>query len=295
MTAPSDGAILFYNQIARAYGKTVYDIIITRHRKDAIMAKIIAFVNHKGGVAKTTTCTNMGACLVRKGYRTLVIDGDPQCNLTDTYRAEVHDVATLYDVLIQDEPAANAIQHTAGGDILAGDPLLENAEQLMNRIGRENVLRVALQPLAERYEYILIDTPPLTGILRNNALVAADSVIVPLTAERYAFSGLSDLAAAVANVRAYTPNQTLTIEGIVLVKVLPRRKLTRETAELLPGVCEQLGTRCYQTTIREAEAVRLAQAARQDIYTYAASCGGRCPVAEDYTALTEEFLMNQGQ
>lgn len=254
------------------------------------MAKIIAIVNQKGGVAKTTTATNMGAKLVMEGRKTMVIDCDPQCNLTDTYRAEVHDVATLYDVLIKNEPMKDVIQHTQYGDIIAGDPMLKNAERLMNQIGRENVLRVALENIADDYEFVVIDTPPQTGVLQNNALTAADTLIVPLTSERYSFSGLSDLAESINTVRMYTTNKDLKIEGLLCVKVDPRRKLAKEQADMLPELCKQLGTKCYETRIRDAEAVRQAQAERLNIYAYAETHGVKCPVADDYSAFVQEFL-----
>lgn len=254
------------------------------------MAKIIAIVNQKGGVAKTTTSASLASKLVMEGRKTLAIDGDPQCNLTDTYRAEVHDVATLYDVLVKDEPIKEAIQHTEAGDIIPCDPLLKNAEQLLTRIGRESILRVALEDIADDYEFIIVDTPPQTGVLQNNALTAANSIIIPLTAERYTFQGIADLNTSVNNVRMYTTNKDLKIEGLLFVRADSRRKLARETNEMLPAICEQLNTKCYNTRIREAEAVRQAQASRQTIYAYAAESKKPCPVAQDYADFVAEFL-----
>ena len=99
--------------------------------------RVIAITNQKGGVGKSTTATALATGLMREGYSTLLIDTDPQCNSTDTFRAVIRDQATLFDVLVKDEPIIEAIQHTEIGDILAGDPFLNDAEKLLSQQGRE--------------------------------------------------------------------------------------------------------------------------------------------------------------
>ena len=139
------------------------------------MAKIIAVTNQKGGVGKTTTATALATGLTRDGYKSLLMDLDPQCNSTDTFRAIIHDQATLFDVLVDRYPISQSIQHTEIGDIVAGDPLLEDAEQKIAEQGREYRLSEALDGLEENYDFIILDTPPNLGILLTNALTAADS------------------------------------------------------------------------------------------------------------------------
>jgi len=252
--------------------------------------KIITITNQKGGIGKTTTATALATGLARKGYKVLVADMDPQANTTDTFRALVNDRATLYDVLVAGEPVAAAIQHTDIGDILAGDPLLVDAEQIMAGQGREYRLREAFEGLPDGYDYVVIDTPPNLGVLLTNALTAADSVIIPIVADRYTFQGLNELDKTIARVRKYS-NPRLRIDGLLLVKNDPRKKLSKEAQELLPQLCKDLGTRHFTTFIREAEAVRQAQKRRVSLFTWAP----KCTAAADYEAFINEYLRHTAQ
>jgi len=247
--------------------------------------KIIAITNQKGGVGKTTTATALATGLTREGYKVLMVDMDPQSNTTDTFRALIHNQATLYDVLVASEPIASAIQHTDIGDILAGDPLLVDAEQIIAGQGREHRLREAFEGLPEGYDYVIIDTPPNLGVLLTNALTAADSVIIPIVADRYTFQGLNELDKTIARVRKYS-NPRLRIDGLLLVKNDPRKKLSKEAQELLPQLCKDLGTRHFTTFIREAEAVRQAQKRRVSLFTLAPDS----TAAADYEAFIDEYL-----
>lgn len=249
------------------------------------MTRVIAVTNQKGGVGKTTTATALATGLNRKGKKTLIMDLDPQCNTTDTFRALIHDQATMYDVLVAGDPIEEAIQHTDIGDIVAGDPLLADAEQKLSQQGREYRLKEAMETLPEEYDFIIIDTPPNLGVLLTNALTAANSCIIPITPERFSFQGLDELDKTIARVRKYS-NHELEIDGLLLVKSDLRRRLTKEAQKNLPAICESLDTKVFKTYIREAEAVRQAQERRTSLFNWAPDS----TAAEDYRDFIEEYL-----
>lgn len=248
-------------------------------------ATIYAIANQKGGIAKTTTALNLAAGLKLAGKKVLLIDADPQCNSSDTVHAEIHDIETLYDIMVDGADPHTAIQHTEACDVIPGDPLLAYAEAKLPVVGRDNLLRNAIKQVRGEYEYIIIDTPPQLGSMLNNALVAAEKVIVPITPERYTLQGLSELNRTIQLVRQNTVNENLKISGLLLVKTDPRRQMAKETMEILPGICEQMGTRCYKSFIREAEAVRKSQRNRMTIFQYRDIAKKR----EDSTGVLKDF------
>ena len=251
--------------------------------------RVIAITNQKGGVGKSTTATALATGLMREGYSTLLIDTDPQCNSTDTFRAVIRDQATLFDVLVKDEPIVEAIQHTEIGDILAGDPFLNDAEKLLSQQGREYRLKEALEGLPkDKYDFVLIDTPPDLGILLTNALTAADGCIIPITPDRYSLQGLSQLDETIARVRKYS-NHDLEIDGLLIVMNEARTKLSKEVREMIPAVCDKLGTRCFATSIRRTQAVKEAQKRRQSLFTWAPDS----TAAKDYEAFIDEYMRLQ--
>lgn len=247
--------------------------------------KIIAVTNQKGGVAKTTTATAMAAGLRKRGYRVLLIDTDYQGNSSDTYRAKIEDQSTLFDVLCAGDKISDAIQHTEAGDIVASDPLLEEAEQRLTTQGREFKLREALEEIEGQYDYIILDTPPGLGILLINALTAATSCVIPMSADRYGLQGLSGLDKSIGRVRRYS-NRDLKIDGLLFCKYNPRLNLSKSVMEVVEGVEKALGTKMYETTIRESVAAREAQAARMTLFDAAPNC----TAAKDYDAFLDEYL-----
>ena len=246
--------------------------------------KIITVTNQKGGAGKTTTAATLAAGLLLKGYKTLLIDLDPQGNLSYTAGANT-DGATALGVLTGEVKLQDAIQHTASGDIIAASKALSGADAFIADTGKEYRLKEALEALQGLYDYVIVDTPPALGILTINALTACNSVIIPAQADIYSLQGIEQLAETMKPVKKYC-NPALQIEGIVLTRYSPRSILSREVAELAEQLAAKLGTKLFKATIREAISVKEAQISQQTLYSYAP----KAKVTEDYTALIEELL-----
>ena len=247
--------------------------------------KIIAVSNQKGGVGKTTTATTLAYGLKLRGKRVLLVDCDPQGNSTDTWRAtNKSGFPTLADLLFTNEPAEECIQHTEMGDILAGDPVLEDAEKHLTGFAGFFKLKKRLEPLLPLYDHIILDTPPNLGILLQNALIAAEGVIVPVTCGRYALQGMGRFVETVNDVKSQ-PNPDLEILGMLLVQYAGRRVLAREVVAGLPDLAGKLGTRVFDTKIRRTEMVEKAQAERVPLQRYAPDA----TAAVDYAALIDEL------
>lgn len=178
------------------------------------MAKVLAFVNQKGGVGKTTSAVNLAAALQKAGKRVLLCDFDPQANATSGLGVEKSTAAhSTYDIVIEDFPAADAVIHTKYCDVLASNVALSGAGvELVGVEKREYALKTALQPLREQYDYIFIDCPPSLELLTLNALCAADQVLIPVQCEYYALEGLSDLMVTLRAVKRRL-NPTISIFG----------------------------------------------------------------------------------
>ncbi len=248
------------------------------------MSQVLAVINQKGGVAKTTTALALGAGLARKNFKTLLIDLDAQGNLSYTMEAQ-NTGATALDVLTRKVTAQAAIQHTAQGDVIAASPALSGADMVLTQTGKEYRLREALKPLAGKYDYVVIDTPPALGILTVNALTACTGIIIPAQADIYSLAGIGQLYSTISAVKEYT-NPNLKILGILLTRHNSRAILSRDIAEMAQNTAEQLGTVAYKAIIRECIALKEAAYCKQDIYTYAPKSNATA----DYTALVDEVL-----
>lgn len=251
-------------------------------------AKIICVANFKGGIGKTTTADAVASILSEMGLKTLLIDADPQCNSTDTYRASTQNTATLYDVILDYEdplPINEAIQKTSSGDIIASDPELRESDTKFQHDGNEYFrLADALGNLSG-YSYVVIDTAPANNILLKNCLVASDYVLIPITADRYSIQGLSELNKTIISQQKRN-NPKLKIAGILLIKFKSKQILAKEVQSALTHISDQMHTKVFNSTIRENIAVQKAQAARTMLINY----DNHCNAAHDYRTFVNELL-----
>lgn len=199
-------------------------------------ARVVALVNQKGGVGKSTTAVNLGAALAMIGKSVLVIDDDPQGNTTTGFGIEKSSVrASTYEVLMRQASIEEAIRGTEIDrlQVVPATINLAGAEiELVSELARETRLREAIAPIADRYEYVLIDSPPSLGLLTINALVAATEAMIPVQAEFYALEGLSQLTGVVNRVREAL-NPALHVSGVLVTMYDGRTRLAVEVLEEL--------------------------------------------------------------
>jgi len=253
------------------------------------MGKIIAIANQKGGVGKTTTTINLGASLAANDLKVLIVDSDPQGNATTGLGVSKSEGRpTLYQVLMGEHDIAEAVVHTEfeGLDIVPSDKNLVAANlELVELAERETRLREKIEPIRERYRYILIDCPPALDLLTVNAMVAADSVLIPMQCEFFALEGISQLLDTVDRVRhAFEPN--LKVEGVLLTMYDDRTNLTRQVEQDLREFFED---DVFKTVIPRS--IRLAEAPSfgKPILSYDVRSRG----AESYIQLAKEILANE--
>jgi chromosome partitioning protein len=254
------------------------------------MGHVIALAMQKGGVGKTTTTLNLGVALAERGRRVLLIDIDPQANLTqglgiDPSRLEY----SVYEVLLNPErgPGFATLSTSAGVDLVPAALTLAGAElELAGKVGRELLLRKALRPTRGTYEYVLIDPPPSLGIFSLNALAAADTVVVPLQLHAYALKAMPQLEATIELVKEINPGLAI---GGVLCTLADRR--TNLSHEIEQQVRERYGAQVFETVIPVN--VRLAEAptAGTPISRYAPASAG----ALAYAALAAELEARYGR
>ena len=245
---------------------------------------VLAVINQKGGVGKSTTAAAIGRAFSLSGAKVLFIDLDAQGNLTYIMGAGATG-ANVLDVLQEPEKIKEAIQHTPQGDIIASARGLAIADQLFTDTGKEYLLKEALEGIRGLYDHVIIDTPPALGILTVNALTACNGAIVPAQADVLSLQGIGQLKGTIDRVKKYT-NLDLEIKGIVLTRYNGRAIISRDITELMEATAEKLQTRLYNTRIRECTAIKEAQAQKTDIFTYAP----RSNAAKDYRALADEIL-----
>jgi chromosome partitioning protein len=252
-------------------------------REEGVMANVIALANQKGGVAKTTTTLNLGVALRELGNRVLVIDLDPQGNLTMSQGMNPDAIErSMFDVLVHRIPISDVIK-TVEVDIAVASIDLAGAELALSAlIGRERALEKALVEVRDRYDYILVDTPPSLGLLTINAFVAAEGVIVPVQCEYLSLRGLVQLENTLAMVRENL-NPRVHVQGIVPTMYDGRTLHAREAIEILE---EHFGDLVYDTRIRKT--VRYAEAPVKGSSVLKYDPSG--PAAQAYRDLAKEVL-----
>jgi chromosome partitioning protein len=219
------------------------------------MAKNIAIANQKGGVGKTTSCVNLCCALKLLGKSVLLVDGDPQGNASSGMGVSKSTRPNTYDLLLGGASAADCVVHTDYGDVIpTGKELAAASIELIGSERREFVMKDALMTLYSDYDYIFIDCPPSLELLTVNALVAADSVLIPMQCEYYALEGIADLMTSIRLCKKRL-NRRLEVEGIVLTMYDARMNLTNQVADELR---RYLGGKVYETVIPRS--VRLSEA-----------------------------------
>mgnify|MGYP000158759745 CR=1 FL=1 len=245
------------------------------------MGKIISLLNHKGGVGKTTSAINIGAGLVELGQKVLLIDLDPQANLTLSLGIPRQKISIYESIRGESELVPYTVKE--GMDVITSSLDLSGAEmELINEAGREYILQELFQPVLEEYDYIIIDCPPSLGLLTLNALTTSDYVMIPLQTEFLALQGLTKIKQVIDKVR-FRLNKKLQIGGVIATMYDARKVLNRD---VVATIQKYFGEKVFKTLIRDNVTLAEAPAQRKDIFAYAKRSNG----AKDYLELCKEIM-----
>jgi chromosome partitioning protein len=245
------------------------------------MGKIISLLNHKGGVGKTTSAINIGAGLVELGKKVLLIDLDPQANLTLSLGVP-RQKNTIYEAL-RGESDLEPYECKENLHIITSSLDLSGAEmELINEAGREYILKELFATVEDDYDYIIIDCPPSLGLLTLNALTSSHVVFIPLQTEFLALQGVAKIKQIVDKVR-FRLNKELQIGGVIATMYDKRKVLNRDVVETIHKYFKE---KVFNTKIRNTVALAEAPSQRKDIFSYSRNCNG----AKDYLALCHEII-----
>lgn len=252
------------------------------------MAKVIVVTNQKGGVGKTTTCAAFTGIFRSRGKSVLAIDMDPQGNLSFSLGTEDRGF-TIHDVMTGKCTINDAIKTTHICDVITSNILLSGSELELTSKRREFILKDILETVKDRYDYIIIDTPPALSVLTINAYTAADDLIIPMTPEILSLQGIAQLRETILAVKKYY-NKALDVRGILLTKYVAKQKLAVEVGEMVEIVAQQLGTRVLENKISVSVAVAEAPAHQETLINYSPNC----KASKDYVKVCESLYPEIG-
>lgn len=253
--------------------------------------KIVSISNIKGGVGKTTTAAVLAAGLAEKGYRVLLIDSDPQTNLTMCFLQEQTDeLSSLYDIYGDGESIDDVkVPVRDNLDLIIGDFELCNVDIQFTKAGRLKMLKKAIKSIDGEYDFVIIDTPPNLGVLSLNAFIASDYMVVPMSADSFSLKGVRLLKETLDDVADETEKE-LPVAGILLTKYNSRTNVSKLLEKSLNSAAGLLGTKVFGNRIRQAVVVQESQIAKEDLFSYSPDA----KVAEDYKGFIDEFLERTG-
>lgn len=273
----------YYKQVEQTKGGAMITIVIC---------------NQKGGVGKSTTAAAVAAGLHNKGKRVLMVDADPQSNLSFMNGVDLLNLSrSLYDVFLahsngEDLNIQETIQHVdvAGLDIIPGNLKLTAADRLFADPSLVYMLSEVLEPVQGDYDFCVVDTGPNLGVLAENAMTAADYIIIPLTADMLALQGMMQLSGSIKKQKKHF-NHKLEIAGILLTMYDPRKALSKGLEGMIQKTADMMGTKVFNTRIRRTQAISNAIAFQEDIYTQAP----RAKATADYKTFVDELLETIGE
>lgn len=245
--------------------------------------KIVTITNQKGGVGKTTTASSLFAGLHKMGKKTLAIDMDSQCNLSYCFKADTSK-PSIINVFRGEVSLKDAMQHTEAGDFIQSDKNLDNVMTELSALDKVYKLSKVLKEIKDLYDYVIIDTPPALSPLTINALVASNSVIIPVQADSFSMQGAEALAETIKGIREV--NESLEMSGILIVRYKGRAGLAQHMNKKFEDFAKIFETRVFETKIRDAIAIQESQLARTNIFDYDSNCN----VALDYANFVKEFI-----
>ncbi len=249
-------------------------------------AKILAICNQKGGVAKTTTACAMATGLAKRGYKVLMVDTDSQRNSTAVYRAQTDGVATIHDLLFtRGIDPWECVQHTEVGDIIASDSLMAKDDANLSGLKESVMLRKALLPFRDHYDFIVLDHNPGQGGILNNVMTAANDIIVPMQADGFSVDGAADMAERINSVKEFT-NHELRVAGILITFYNKRTRSARGFLDQKEALERLFDTKVFETKIRRCQALADANDHRVSIFDFDGAGNG----SQDYGNLIDEYL-----
>lgn len=249
--------------------------------------EVISIANVKGGVGKSTVSGTLSAGLCLKGYKVLMIDSDPQTNLTMSFLKEQADgIPSLYHVYSDGTSLDKAkIPIGEGLDLIPGDFELCNADMQFLKAGRLKILQKALKNMESEYDFVIIDTSPYLGVLSLNAFLASTYIIVPMMADSFSLKGARLLKQVLDDVSDETEKQ-IPVAGVLITRYDNRTNVSRLLEKSVNDAARLLGTTVFQSRIRQAVKINECQIAKESLFGYAP----KAPVTEDYRQFIDEFL-----